>query len=134
MIYIISHVSGLFCADILTERHVHTYTHTIYTKKTYNRDSVSLLNVYLHSTKQINKCDCLQRGCRCSIKHTQKNQITHYITKHMASPVLFFYTVALHTEICNLIQLKLLNILIGNNWLEKQNYINTTISPDYIKY
>ncbi len=42
----------------------------------------------------------------------------------MANPALFFYTLPLHIEICHLIQLKLSNILIENNCLEKLIYIN----------
>lgn len=44
----------------------------------------------------------------------------------------FFFAISLHVDISHLIQLKLLNNLIGNNCLEKLNYINKTILTDYV--
>ena len=45
---------------------------------------------------------------------------------------LISFAISLHVDISHLIQLKLLNNLIGNNCLEKLNYINKTILTDYV--
>ena len=68
---------------------------------------------------------------------THRHMHTHGPKQHCShmSPLalaLFFFAISLHGDISHLIQLKLLNNLIGNNCLEKLNYINKTILTDYV--
>lgn len=48
----------------------------------------------------------------------------------LALALIFFFFC--HVDISHLIQLKFSNNLIGNNCLEKLNYINKTILTDYV--
>lgn len=59
---------------------------------------------------------------------------THAQAKTALFPHVYpaFLAISLHGDISHLIQLKLLNNLIGNNCLEKLNYINKTILTDYV--
>lgn len=64
-------------------------------------------------------------------KHGPKRHCSHMSGLDSAR---HFYVGSVHADISHLIQLKHLNNLIGNNWLQKFNYINKTVLTDYVEY